>query len=220
MKNYKYLLFDLDGTLTYSHPGIYNCIRYALEAFGRPQPTEKQLRACVGPPLTYSFSEIFGMSEEETEAAVKKYRERYADKGLFENEPIPGAAELLASLKQRGYVQAIATSKPKIFAERIADKFNFTPFLDAVAGSGTDGSFPTKASVIDEAVRLLGAEKSACLMIGDRKHDAEGACACGVDFAGLKTGYAEDGELEAEPSAGVFADFAELAAFLSETAKN
>ena len=68
MKNYKYLLFDLDGTLTYSHPGIYNCIRYALEAFGRPQPTEKQLRACVGPPLTYSFSEIFGMSEEETEA--------------------------------------------------------------------------------------------------------------------------------------------------------
>ena len=175
MKNYKYLLFDLDGTLTYSHPGIYNCIRYALEAFGRPQPTEKQLRACVGPPLTYSFSEIFGMSEEETEAAVKKYRERYADKGLFENEPIPGAAELLASLKQKGYVQAIATSKPKIFAERIADKFNFTPFLDAVAGSGTDGSFPTKASVIDEAVRLLGAEKSACLMIGDRKHDAEGA---------------------------------------------
>ena len=141
MKNYKYLLFDLDGTLTYSHPGIYNCIRYALEAFGRPQPTEKQLRACVGPPLTYSFSEIFGMSEEETEAAVKKYRERYADKGLFENEPIPGAAELLASLKQKGYVQAIATSKPKIFAERIADKFNFTPFLDAVAGSGTDGSF-------------------------------------------------------------------------------
>ena len=207
MKNYKYLLFDLDGTLTYSHPGIYNCIRYALEAFGRPQPTEKQLRACVGPPLTYSFSEIFGMSEEETE-------------GLFENEPIPGAAELLASLKQKGYVQAIATSKPKIFAERIADKFNFTPFLDAVAGSGTDGSFPTKASVIDEAVRLLGAEKSACLMIGDRKHDAEGARACGVDFAGLKTGYAEDGELEAEPSAGVFADFGELAAFLSETAKN
>lgn len=57
-------------------------------------------------------------------------------------------------------------------------------------------------------------------MIGDRKHDAEGARACGVDFAGLKTGYAEDGELEAEPSAGVFADFAELAAFLSETAKN
>ena len=214
MKNYKYLLFDLDGTLTYSHPGIYNCIRYALEAFGRPQPTEKQLRACVGPPLTYSFSEIFGMSEEETEAAVKKYRERYADKGLFENEPIPGAAELLASLKQKGYVQAIATSKPKIFAERIADKFNFTPFLDAVAGSGTDGSFPTKGSVIREAMRLLRAEKELCLMLGDRRQDAEGARECDIDFAGFSGGYAEPGELEAEAPAFLFSDFEELRARL------
>lgn len=87
MKNYKYLLFDLDGTLTYSHPGIYNCIRYALEAFGRPQPTEKQLRACVGPPLTYSFSEIFGMSEEETEAAVKNIGRDTRTKGFSKTNP-------------------------------------------------------------------------------------------------------------------------------------
>lgn len=141
MKKYRYLLFDLDGTLTYSHPGIYASIRYALEDAGRGEPTERQLRSCVGPPLVYSFRHIFGMTEEETNRAVVKYRERYSEKGLFENAPVPGAKEILESLKSAGYVSAIATSKPKIFAERIADQFGFTPFLETVAGSGTDGSF-------------------------------------------------------------------------------
>lgn len=215
MKKYKYILFDLDGTLTYSHEGIYNCMRYALAALGRPEPTERQLRLCVGPPLTYSFREIFHISDEELPLAVGKYRERYADKGLFENEPIPGALETLKTLSEAGYELAMATSKPKIFAGRIAEKFGFLPFLKAVAGSGTDGSFPTKASVIREAMRLLNAEKEASLMVGDRMHDAEGARECGVDFAGLDVGYAEKGELEAQRPEYLFASFREFTDFLT-----
>ncbi len=214
MKKYEYILFDLDGTLTYSHEGIYNCMRYALAALGKPQPTEKELRLCVGPPLTYSFKEIFGLSEEEVPLAVKKYRERYADKGLFENEPIPGALDMLKALQGAGYLLAMATSKPKIFAERIAEEFGFTPFLRAVAGSGTDGSFPTKASVIREALRLLNAEKETSLMVGDRMHDAEGARECGVDFAGLDVGYAEAGELAAQKPDYLFSTFGEFTRFL------
>ena len=214
MKKYRYLLFDLDGTLTYSHPGIYASIRYALEDAGRGEPTERQLRSCVGPPLVYSFRHIFGMTEEETNRAVVKYRERYSEKGLFENAPVPGAKEILESLKSAGYVSAIATSKPKIFAEKIADKFGFTPFLETVAGSGTDGSFPTKGSVIREAMRLLRAEKELCLMLGDRRQDAEGARECDIDFAGFSGGYAEPGELEAEAPAFLFSDFEELRARL------
>ena len=178
MKKYRYLLFDLDGTLTYSHPGIYASIRYALEDAGRGEPTERQLRSCVGPPLVYSFRHIFGMTEEETNRAVVKYRERYSEKGLF--------------------------------AERIADQFGFTPFLETVAGSGTDGSFPTKGSVIREAMRILRAGKEDCLMLGDRRQDAEGARECGIDFAGFSGGYAEEGELEAEKPVFLFSDFGEL----------
>ena len=214
MKKYRYLLFDLDGTLTYSHPGIYASIRYALEDAGRGEPTERQLRSCVGPPLVYSFRHIFGMTEEETNRAVVKYRERYSEKGLFENSPVPGARETLQRLKAAGYVSALATSKPKIFAEKIADKFGFTPFLETVAGSGTDGSFPTKGSVIREAMRLLRAEKELCLMLGDRRQNAEGARECDIDFAGFSGGYAEPGELEAEAPAFLFSDFEELRARL------
>lgn len=210
MKKYSCILFDLDGTLTYSHPGIYNCIRYALSALGRAEPDEKSLRLCVGPPLSFSFGEIFGLPEEEIPIAVAKYRERYAETGLFENEPIPGAKETLSALFSAGYRQAIATSKPRVFAEKIVEKFGFSPYLEAVAGSGTDGSLPAKADVIGEAIRLLGAKKRDCLMVGDRKHDAQGARACGVDFAGLDVGYAEPGELEAESPDYLFRSFGEL----------
>lgn len=210
MKKYKYILFDLDGTLTYSHPGIYRCFRHALASLGKPEPTDGQLRPCIGPPLTYSFSVLFGLSEAETEAAVKSYRALYSSEGIFENEPIPGAADALRVLSGAGYVLAIATSKPKPFAERIADKFGFTPFLTAVAGSGTDGSLPTKADVIREAMRLLGAKKELCLMVGDQTYDAAGARECGVDFAGLDVGYAAPGELAAQNPEYLFSSFREL----------
>lgn len=87
---------------------------------------------------------------------------------MFENEPIPGAKEMLRALSEAGYALAVATSKPKIFAERIVEKFGFTPFLSAVAGSGTDGSLPTKADVIREAMRLLNAPAGLCLMVAIR----------------------------------------------------
>lgn len=216
MKKYRYILFDLDGTLTYSHPGIYRCLRYAFEALGKPAPTDERLRPCIGPPLAYSFSVLFGFSEEETEFAVKKYRELYAEKGLFENEPIPGAKEMLRDLSEAGYVLAVATSKPKLFADRIADKFSFKPFLSAVAGSGTDGSLPTKADVIREAMRLLNAPKEFCLMVGDQTYDAVGARECGVAFAGLDIGYAEKGELEKQNPDYLFSNFRQLTELLTK----
>ena len=195
MKKYTCILFDLDGTLTYSHPGIYACFRYALQEMGQEEPSEAQLRRCVGPTLMYSFQNYLGFSEEDAKRATALYRKRYAVKGIWENEPIEGAIETLKALKAAGYKLAMATSKPLFFAKQISEKFGFTAYFDAEVGSGMDEStLPTKASVIAEAMRQLGASKKECLMVGDRKHDAEGAKENGVDCALLRVGYAENEE--------------------------
>lgn len=194
MKKYTCVLFDLDGTLTYSHPGIYGCIRYALEQLGLGEPKMEQLRKCIGPSLMYSFQNYFGLDEETAKLATAKYRERYAVEGWAENAPIEGALETLKALKQAGYKLAMATSKPLIYAEKIAAKFGFSDYFDAEVGSGLDGSFPTKASVIAEAMRRLNATAEQCLMVGDRHHDADGAKENGVDCALLRVGYAESEE--------------------------
>ena len=217
MHGYKYILFDLDGTLTRSHYGIFNCFRYALKKMGRTdEPTEEILKKCVGPSLEYSFENYFCMSKEDAVLATAKYRERYKDIGLWENEPMDGALQCLQTLKKAGYVLAMSTSKPKIFADQIVEKFGFSPYFSAQVGCGLDGSFPTKASVIAETMRQLSAKNTECLMIGDRFHDAEGAAENNVDCALLKVGYAEAGELENAKPKYVFADFAELTYFLTK----
>ena len=215
MKKYKYVLFDLDGTLVYSHPGIFACFRYALEKMGRENPTDKQLLPVIGPSLHYSFSTFFGMTDEEATQAVAFYRERYAVKGVWENDPIEGALQCLKTLEKGGYVLGLATSKPIYFAQQIVDKHGFSAYLQESVGSGMDGSLPTKASVIEEVMRRLGATAEECLMVGDRFHDAEGAREQGVDCALLKIGgYADDEELYGCGAKYVFDDFKGLTDFL------
>ncbi len=214
MANYKYILFDLDGTLIYSHPGIYNGFRYALKALGEEPPTSEQLSGCIGPSLMYSFQTFFGMSEERAKLATAKYREEYGRTGVFENTPIEGTTEGLKALREAGYVLAMATSKPKIYADQIAERWGFTEFLTEIVGPGTDGSLPTKASVIAEAMRRLGASREECLMVGDRFHDIEGARENGMACAALKTGYAAAGEFEKWQPDYLFEDFAEFTRFL------
>ena len=215
MKKYTCILFDLDGTLTYSHPGIHGCFRYALQQLGLGEPKMEQLRRCIGPSLMYSFQNYFGLDEETAKLATAKYRERYAVEGWAENAPIEGALETLKALKEAGYKLAMATSKPLIYAAKISEKFGFSQYFDVEVGSGVDGSFPTKASVIAEVMRQLNVTADECLMIGDRHHDAEGAKEHGMDCVLLKVGYAENEEeyRMANPEY-VMEDLAQLREFL------
>ena len=209
------ILFDLDGTLTHSHPGIYGCFRYALEKMGLPEPKMEQLRRCIGPSLMYSFQNYFGMDEETARIATANYRERYSVIGWQENAAIDGALDALKVLKDAGYKTAMATSKPIVYAEKIAAMFGFSPYLDVEVGCGIDGSLPTKADVIAEVMRRLGASAGECLMVGDRFHDAEGAREHGMDCALLRVGYAENEEefVWSKPTY-VFDDFEGLKALL------
>ena len=99
---WKYILFDLDGTITNSGEGIMNCIRYALEQMGREIPAEQTLRKFVGPPLVVGFREYTDLTEEEAKTATAKYRERYQTEGLFEAYVYEGFEAVLKYLKNAG----------------------------------------------------------------------------------------------------------------------
>lgn len=197
-KKYSCLLFDLDGTLIYSHEGIYHCFRYALSRMGRREPTERELRKCIGPPLERSFADVFAMSEAEAAQATAIYREEYARTGMFENALVEGVNETLSALKGAGYKLAVATSKAEVFAEAIVKRLGIREYFDVFVGSGLDGRFCTKSAVVAEAVKRLGARCANCLMIGDRKQDLDGARENGVDCLILRLGYAERGEFSKE----------------------
>lgn len=220
MKKYTCLLWDLDGTLTLSHTGIYNCMRHALKRLGKPEPTAEQLRLCVGPPLDWSFEQVFGATSEEAEIGVRLYRERYDTDGWRENAPIEGALEGLKALKNAGYKMALATSKPMHYALKIVEEFGFAEYLTTEYQPMIAGYEPKKPDMILKGMALLGAKKEDCLMIGDRKYDIIGAREVGIDVAALGVGYAEDGEFDEYPPDYYYRDFTELTkALLSAAAK-
>lgn len=214
---YRYIFFDLDGTLTDSKEGVILSARYAIEKLGSPQPDDKTMLKFVGPPLVDSFMEHCGYTREGAEKAVELYRERYVPIGLFENAPAEGAVELLARLQEKGYKTALASSKPEGMCETVCAHFGFTPHLDVISGSPLHGDY-TKADVIRAAMRRLGltAENAGeILMVGDRKYDVLGAAECGIACVGLELfGYAEEGELEIAGAVAVVQDLQELEAFI------
>ena len=191
----KYILFDLDGTLTNPKEGITKCVQYALRHFNIERQCDELLEF-IGPPLKEQFMKYASLSEEDGEKAVKIYRERFAPIGIFENEIYDGIIPMMKSLKKKGKIIAIATSKPAVFAQRIADKYGITPYIDALFGSELDGRNTDKALVIQNAMKALGADKENTIMVGDRQHDVIGAQKNGIKCIGVTYGFAAEGELQ------------------------
>ena len=195
MKNY--VLFDFDGTVFDSAEGITKSVKYALGKMGI-EAELKDLMCFAGPPLDEMFSLRYGMSPEQARRAVELYRERYAPVGWAECSPFPGMRELMGKLRSKGIKLAVATSKPRHFAQRILEKYNMQNDFDLVCGSELDGTRGQKWEVIEYALSLFGIEPNEAIMVGDRKYDVIGAKKCGVSCVGVRFGYAEPGELEAE----------------------
>ncbi|MCI8520397.1 MAG: HAD family hydrolase [Clostridia bacterium] len=193
---YKYIFFDLDGTLTDPQEGITNCVRYALEYYGINETDYSKLMRFIGPPLVYSFQEYYGFDKTKALEAVEKYRERFSSIGLFENKVYDGIYELLQTLTDSGHLLVLATSKPRVFAEKIMAKYRLRPYFKMISGSELDGTRNDKNEVIEYAIEKLGCPRDKIIMVGDRKHDILGAKKCGVASCGVRFGYAEENELE------------------------
>lgn len=211
MKHYNYLLFDLDGTITDSETGITRCVAYALNHFGIEVDNLSELSPFIGPPLVDSFKEFYNFTDEQAVIATEKYRERYTDKGIYENELYPGIKELLAEAHQKGRTVILATSKPEVFAKRILDYFELSSYFSFVAGSGLDGSLHTKTDVINHILRSNDIKDlSTVVMIGDRKHDIIGAKNVGIDSVGVLYGFGDYKELSEAGATYIVKDIAEL----------
>lgn len=211
----RYILFDLDGTLTNPKEGITRCVQYALQRFGIEEPDLDRLVPFIGPPLMQSFRDFYQMSEEDARKAVDTYRKRFGTIGLFENEVYPGIPELLHALQQQGKILAIASSKPTVYVEQILEHFHLKEYFAVIQGSNLDGTGVAKQEVILEALRRLdNPSTDELLMVGDRKFDVLGAKAMGFPCIGVRFGFAAPGELESSGAVFIAETVADLQQYL------
>ncbi|SEB51154.1 phosphoglycolate phosphatase [Paramicrobacterium humi] len=193
------ILFDLDGTITDSAPGIVNRIFRTLEKVGRPAATEDELLGWVGPPMLESL-ENYGFTPDEAVDALGVYRSISEAEGPWAGSAVyPGLAGLIARIKAAGVPVAVASSKPEYQVTKVLSHFGLIDCFDVVCGASADESVSEKADVIALALKRLqqkGVDTSHSVYIGDRSYDVEGATAHGIPSIIVEWGYGSPAEAE------------------------
>lgn len=186
--------FDLDGTVTDSREGIFNCVKYALESRGIAEPDYERMKAYIGPPLVKGFMEINEVDEETAIELLNKYRERYSVYGVYECKLYDGIAELLKSLAERGHTLAIVTGKPEHYAKIIAENLGVKKYFDYIIGPSLSNTEEEKDSLVRRALSLMNTKNA--VMIGDRKFDIEGAKMNNISSVAVMYGFGTPEELK------------------------
>ena len=199
MANFDYVIFDFDGTVADTGEGILKSLQYSFVAMGDEAPDLSDLTKFIGPPVYYSYTTFYGISEDKVDMYVKKYRERYSEKGIYESKVYDGLKELIISLKEKGVKVGIASSKPERLIYAVSDYLEITSLFDAIVGVKSDNSkHSTKAGLISQAMADMGAEdKDKVLMVGDRCFDIDGAHEAGIKCCGALWGFGSEEEFKA-----------------------
>lgn len=191
------ILFDLDGTITDSAPGIVNRIYRTLQQLGRPAASESELLGWVGPPMLESL-EKYGFTPEEAFDALGVYRSISEAEGPWAGSAVyPGIAGLLSRIKAAGIPVAVASSKPEYQVTQVLSHFGLIENFDIVCGASADESISEKADVIAEALHRLGEKNvdlSRCVYVGDRSYDVQGALAHDIPSIIVEWGYGSPAE--------------------------
>lgn len=188
---YDIILWDFDGTLVDTSPGIMESIRHACAQLEQPEPDAATLRKFIGPPLYFSFQEYTGYSPELAERATHLFREHYIAGGLYHSILYPGLPALLEKLSKVGAKNAVTTLKPENTARILLRHFEIDGLFTVCKGSDPNKMADlTKAQIIGYVLNELGVkDKSKAVLIGDTVFDQEGARESGVDFIAAAYGF-------------------------------
>ena len=215
MLPYDAILFDVDGTLLDSAPGILSTLREVFHTMGTDIAGVDLMRY-IGPPLRDTFAEYYS-DQAKIEQATELYRASYAKRGCHICKPYPGAAGMLRRLKAAGLTICTATCKPTRVVTPILEEQGLAPLIDCIAGASMDASRDTKAGVIRYVLDQPLMQGKRALMVGDRHDDLRGAAACGIDAAAVLYGYGSREELAPFGPKFYAASCEELAGLLLET---
>lgn len=184
-------MFDLDGTIIDSAPGVLEALAHLHESLGLSVPSEAELLSWIGPPILDSMRDRLGLNESDAHRALEIYRDYYRQ-NASRVAAFPGIAGLLEQLHTAGIPVALATSKPEITAVEILRELQLLDYFTVTVGATEDESRSAKQDVVAEALRRLeavGADTSLAVMVGDRMHDTIGAGANGVPTILVEWGY-------------------------------
>ena len=195
MGKYQAVIFDFDGTLVDSGPGIVLTLQLMLQEMGHDPIPEAQLRACVGPPIHKFFPEIFGFEGLGLDRAIEIYRRIFAEKAVPLLCPYPSIQQLLQAVQKAGMPTGVATCKLQHTCEEQAEMLGLLPYLDFISGADPNKGLLEKEDILQALLDRTGFDPARCVMVGDRMYDMIGAQAVGMPAIGVLYGFGSREEL-------------------------
>lgn len=190
---YQTIVFDFDGTVIDSGPGILRCARETIMQSGLEMPDESALRKFIGPPLKHMFAEMFDLTPERAEEVVELYRKIHREtRAILEATFYEGMTQLLEELNAAGAVCAVASAKQERTVRETMVHFDLLKYFKEVKGGTPDMAYADKTIIMQRCINALHADASDMVMVGDTVYDAEAAENLGVDFCAALWGYGFD----------------------------
>lgn len=212
----KNLLFDLDGTLLDSLPGIRHSAQKAFEACG-VEMRDVDLRSLIGPPIRTILSRMAladgsgGPSDEHLDRLEAAFRASYDVEGWKMTPHYPGAAKLLRELRADGKALFVVSNKPRHISVKILEAGGTMGlFAEIVTRDSRVPPYKEKAEMIRSLVARHGLQLQDSMMIGDTMEDAESASEIGMKFCLMTHGYGDLPEDSDVPVAFRFDHFSQL----------
>lgn len=199
------VIFDFDGTLVDSMPGIIRTARAVMHEHGWTDEELGDMRRIVGPAFPGAFCEVYGVSPEEAQSITEDYRAVYKDLGRDGWPLFGGMRELLEDLCAAGAKLATASSKRQFLLDRGLETNEVRDLFDLPMGKDKDGGM-TKAQIIGEVLSRLGVDAADAVMVGDRRFDVEAAHEAGIPCVGVLFGHTCEPEELVEAGACALAE--------------
>jgi phosphoglycolate phosphatase len=190
------VLFDLDGTLVDSFPGIASAYRHVLAEMGLGDRDDADLTPLVGPPIQEGLQRHFGLSGARLEEGVRIFRKHYGSHGLFRFAKYTGIDEMLTALHDEDFELCVATSKLRSLATDVIAHAGWTELFSVVGGADQDGTRYRKTDVIEWTMSQVTRGAAVVAMVGDRAADIVGGRAMGLRGIGVTWGYGSVEELD------------------------
>ncbi|WP_309065003.1 HAD hydrolase-like protein [Microbacterium sp.] len=199
---YSCILWDVDGTIADASAGILPRLRQVFASYGLPDPAPESLVQWIGPPMFESFQLRAGMTPEQAQEAVGRYRALAAADGYASSVTIyPGIAQLLREIADAGIPQATASTKPENQVRAILEHYRLIGSFTAISAArpGIAGQTDGKSQVVAWALERLaaaGADVSSPVLVGDRHHDVDGGAEHGIPVIFAEWGFGEPEEAD------------------------
>ena len=191
------ILFDLDGTLLDSLPGIAFSVREACRMVGLPEPNIN-LRSLLGPPIRTILSRAVAIGDPALiDQLEQAFRIGYDTEGWRKSSCFDGAQAALEMMKADGHRLFVVSNKPRHTSLRILEREELLPLFERIYTRDSRTPVCSKQEMLREFLSECGVSSPDCLMVGDTMEDAIAAAAAGIGFVYMKHGY---GELAQTPS--------------------